>query len=311
MRLIEEGIRVNPSIITYLFDPDVKRFKKQLEALFSNYFGYYNVHELIEKLEEVRDGTERLFDRKNIQESSSHLKQIIDLCGLNYGDVDDSDDMFAKFIEESLLLYARIIQALNVEWSVKQKIHEDNWKMLVTNNYGLSDYLPSMIMNSCTTEDDFILIEKLASEELQKRKAKADEYGVSEIVDILLDLYEKKKNRKKFQDLCQKEFKYSYLRYIRNLEADGKIHEAAECCTKALEFATWFMKTELIEKLGDLKHAQRSDGESLSLYINAFKDRSEVELLGKIKHLSEELGSWEDVKDELTLSWSNKKIVTT
>jgi len=37
------------------------------------------------------------------------------------------------------------------------------------------------------------------------------------------------------------------------------------------------MKTELIEKLGDLKHAQRSDEESLSLYIKAFKDRSEVE----------------------------------
>ena len=201
LRLIEEGIKVNPSIIIYLSDPSIKRFKKQLEALFSNYVGYYDVHELIEKLEEVRDGTERLFDRKNVQESFSRLKQIIDLCVRNYGNVD----------EESLKLYARIIQALNVEWSVKQKIHEDNWKMFVLDEYGLSDYLPSMIMHSCTAENDFILIEKLAQ-----------------------------------------------------------------------------------------KHAQRSDVESLSLYINAFKDRSEVELLGKIKHLSEELGSWKDVKDELT-----------
>ena len=300
LTFIEEGIRVNPSIIIYLSDPGTKRFKKQLEALFSNYVGYYDVHELIEKLEEVRDGTERLFDRKNVQESFSRLKQIIDLCVRNYGNVDDSDGMLAKFIEESLKLYARIIQALNVEWPVKQKIHEDNWKLFVTDEYGLSDYIPSMIMDSCTTENDFNLIEKLASEELQKRKAQADEYGVSEIVDILLDLYEKRKDREKFLHLCEKEFKHSYLRYIENLEAEGTIHEAAQCCTRALGFASGFMKTELIEKLGDLKHAQRSDRESLSLYINAFKDRSEVELLGKIKHLSEELGSWKDIKDELT-----------
>jgi uncharacterized Zn finger protein len=299
LRLIEEGIRLNPSSIIYLSDPGIKRFKKQLEALFSNYAGYYDVHELIEKLEEIRDDTERLFDKKNGQESFSRLKQIIDLCVRNYGNVDDSDGILAKFIEESLKLYTRIIQALNVESSVKQKIHEDNWNMFVTDEYGLSDYFPSMILDSCTTENDFILIEKLASEELQKRKGKADGYGVSEIVDILLDLYEKMKDREKFKDLCEKEFEHIYLRYIKNLEAEGKIHDAAECCTRA-QFARGFMKTELVEKLGDLKHAQKSDDESLSLYINAFKDRSELELLGKIKHLSEELSSWKDVKDELT-----------
>ena len=43
-----------------------------------------------------------------------------------------------------------------------------------------SDYIPSMIMDSWTRENDFNLIEKLASEESQKRKAQADEYGVSE-----------------------------------------------------------------------------------------------------------------------------------
>ena len=301
LRLIEEGIRVNPSIIIYLSDPDSKRFKKQLEALFSNHVDYdYDVRELIEQLEQVRDGAEKLFDRKNVQESFSLLKEIIDLCISNYGNVDDSDGMLAKFIEESVELYARIIQALNVEWSVKQKIHEDNWKMFVMDEYGLSDYVTSMIVDSCTTENDFTLTEKLASGELQKRRVKGDEYGVSEIVDILLDIYEKKKDDEKFLLLCEKEFKHSYLRYIENLEAKGKIGEAAQCCTRALDFADGFMKTELIEKLGDLKHTQGSDGESLSLYIKAFKNRSEEELLEKIRNLSEELGSWKDVKDELT-----------
>lgn len=42
LRLIEEGIRVNPSIIIYLSAPDSKRFKKQLEDLFSNHHASYS-----------------------------------------------------------------------------------------------------------------------------------------------------------------------------------------------------------------------------------------------------------------------------
>lgn len=218
LRLIQEGIRVNPSIILFLSDPGSRSFKKQLEASFPRNVDYHDVRHSIEKLEKLRDGAERLFDRKNVQESFSNLREIIDLCVRNYGNVDDSDGMLAKFIEESLKLYTRIIQVLYVEWSVKQKIHEANWKMFVMDEYDLSDYFPSMVVDSCTTENDFILIEKLASEELQKRRIKADEYGVSEIVDILLDIYEKKKDDKRFLLLCEKE-KHSYSKYIENLEA--------------------------------------------------------------------------------------------
>src|SRR5689334_9307306 len=124
LRLIEESVRTNPSIINYLLDTDCKTFKKQLEALFSNHVNYYDVRELIEKLEELRDAAEKLFEKKNVQESFDLLKEIIDLCIRNYGNVDDSDSIIARFIEDSVELYSRIIQVLNVEWIVKQKIHE-------------------------------------------------------------------------------------------------------------------------------------------------------------------------------------------
>jgi len=300
MNLIEEAVRINPSIIRYLLNHDNNGFRRQIESLFSDYIDYYKVHEFVEKLEEERKCAERLFELKNIQEAFNHLKVIIDSCVINYGNVDDSDGKLAEFIEESLTLYATIIQSLNVEWSDKRKIHEDNWKLFVTDEYGLSDYLSKMIIDSCTTEDDFLMIEKVASEELELRKAKANEYdGVSEIVDILLDLYEKKKDRRKFLSLCEEEFKHSYMRYIEGLEIEGDIHKAVQCCIRAQEFARGFMKTELVEKLGDLKHMQGADRDSLSLYIDAFKDRPEVELLAKIKNLSQELGSWKCVKGEL------------
>src|SRR5215831_1404656 len=64
--------------------------------------------------------------------------------------------------------------------------------------------------------------------------------------------------------------------------------------------AKGFLKTDLIEKMGDLRHACGDKYESLSLYIKSFKDRPEEELLEKITRLSNELGLWKDVKKELT-----------
>jgi uncharacterized Zn finger protein len=187
LTLIEESIRMNPDIIFHVSSPHSKTFKKRLEALFSNQIDYYNAHELIEELKEVRNRAKKLFESNNLQESLNIVKNIIELCMKNYGVVDDSGGMLAEFIEGSLKLYARILHVLNVEWTMKQKIHEDNWKMFVTDEYDFSDSVSKMIVDSYSSEEDFIFIEKLATEELQESKARGDEYRVSEIVDILLD----------------------------------------------------------------------------------------------------------------------------
>jgi hypothetical protein len=72
-----------------------------------------------------------------VQESFDVVKDIIELCMKNYDIVDDSDGMLAEFIEGSLNLYARILCALNGEWTIKQKIREENWKMFVMDEYAL------------------------------------------------------------------------------------------------------------------------------------------------------------------------------
>ncbi|MGC2573476.1 MAG: hypothetical protein WA364_18330, partial [Candidatus Nitrosopolaris sp.] len=159
--------------------PNSEAFKKRLEVLFSSQVDYYNVHEIVEKLEEVRNRAKKLFESKNVQESLNIVKEIIELCIKNYGVVDDSDGMLAEFIEGSLNLYARILHTLNVEWTIKQKIHEDNWKMFVMDEYDFSDYISEMIVDSCSTEEDFTFVEKLALEELQKGKARGEEYRVN------------------------------------------------------------------------------------------------------------------------------------
>ena len=210
------------------------------------------------------------------------------------------DGMLAEFIEGSLKLYARILHALNVEWTIKQKIHEDNWKMFIVDKYDFSDYVSKMLVDSCSTRRRFYLYRKTCVRGAA-RKARLEERSiVPQIVDILLDIYEKKKDEKKFLSLCEKEFEHSYFRYIEYLESKGQIDGAIQCCTRALDFAKGFLKTDLIEKMGDLRHACGDNNESLSLYIKSFKDRPEEELLEKITHLSNDLGLWKDVKKELT-----------
>ena len=98
------------------------------------------------------------------------------------------------------------------------------------------------------------------NERTETGKARGEEYRAS-MVDILLDMYEKK-----FLLLSEKEFEHSYFRYIEYLESKGQIDEAIQCCTRALDFAKGFLKTDLIEKMGDLRHACGDNYESLSLY---------------------------------------------
>lgn len=54
LTLVEESIRMNPDIVSHISSPQNMTFKKRLEALFSNQVDYYNVHELVQKLEELR-----------------------------------------------------------------------------------------------------------------------------------------------------------------------------------------------------------------------------------------------------------------
>jgi len=61
--------------------------------------------------------------------------------------------------------------------------------MFIMDKYDFSDYVSKMLVDSCSTEEDFTFIERLALEELQKGKARGEEYRAS-IVDVLLDIYE-------------------------------------------------------------------------------------------------------------------------
>ena len=75
LTLIEESIRMNPDIIFHVSSPHSETFKKRLEALFSNQVDYYNVHELIEKLEEVRNRANKLFESNNVPRVFEYCKR--------------------------------------------------------------------------------------------------------------------------------------------------------------------------------------------------------------------------------------------
>ncbi len=77
LTLIEESIRMNPDIIFHASSPHSKTFKKQLEALFSNQVDYYNMHKLLEKLEEVRNRAKKLFESNNVQEALNIVKACL------------------------------------------------------------------------------------------------------------------------------------------------------------------------------------------------------------------------------------------
>ena len=73
------------------------------------------------------------------------------------------------------------------------------------------------------------------------------------MVHLLLDLYEKNKDYEKYIQICEKELKYCYFRYIEYLESIGKIEKAIIYCNMALEYAKGLEQIDLYIKLGDLE----------------------------------------------------------
>lgn len=125
-------------------------------------------------------------------------------------------------------------------------------------------------------------------------------------MNLLLDIYEKQGSDNKFRVLCEKELKYSYLRYVQYLETRGEIDDAIKHGNKSSIYANGFYSTELHIKLGDLESKSGNNARALDHYVSAFdSDPSghiDPDLLEKIKRISLTVGNWQTFKDILLRS---------
>ncbi|MGE5781472.1 MAG: hypothetical protein ACM31J_01275 [Nitrososphaerales archaeon] len=92
-----------------------------------------------------------MFKNENYKSAFNLSKVEIEGSLKNYGNVDDSSGILASFIEDYLDIYVKILQKLDVEvWSTRERIHQDNWNLFIKDEYGFSDALSDMMVDSCT-----------------------------------------------------------------------------------------------------------------------------------------------------------------
>lgn len=316
--IIERWICLHPAIILDYSDHNLKALENKIERLFSSNEEFYPNPRLLEELEEFSEVLEEYKIKRDI-ESFNIIKSILEKCIKNYSKVDyyDGDgSIFVQFVEQLVEIYSKMLQNLDIEWPNKQKIHEDNLKMFLKEENSFPDFIPKAIVDSCNTGNDFIFMENLVLKEIENRikkkkeqKGGYDHYIISKMVHLLLDLYEKNKDYEKYIQICEKELKYCYFRYVEYLESIGKIEKSIIYCNMALEYAKGLEQIDLYIKLGDLEFRQENKEKALSHYMNAFsiKSQDQEELLEKIRKTSQSLDTWKNIKEEIILKLEKKK----
>ena len=248
---------------------------------------------------------------KNDINSFNSFKSIIKKCITNFSNMGYSDRVLEQFIEQLIETYAKMLQNLNTDWPTKKKIHEDNLTMFLMIDNDFSELISKAIINSYTTNNDFLFIENLILKEIESEtKNKKNDYSViSKMVNLLLDLYENNNDYEKFIQTCEKELRYCYLRYIEYLESIGKIDKAIVYCNISLSYAQGFYQYNLLIKLGDLEYKQGNNERALSYYMNVFdiNPLQQKKVIEKIRKVSQSLNSWEKIKEELTAKLEQKK----
>jgi hypothetical protein len=317
--IIKRWIYLYPTILLDYSEHDLKVFDNKMEKLFSsNEQFYHNPGKLLEELEGFNEVLKEYKIKSDI-ESFDIIKSNTEKCIKNYSKVRyyDEGGVFIHLVEQLLETYSEMLRKMDPEWSIKENIHKDNLKMFLKDENFFSDFIARIIVNSCNTSNDLIFMENAILKEIESRSKNKKEqehgydeyYTISKIIHLLLDLYEKNKDYGKFIQICEKELKYCYFRYIEYLESSGKIENAIIYCNTALDYAKGLEQVDLFTKLGDLEVKQENKEKALSYYMNAFgiKSQDQEELLEKIRKISRSLNKWENIKEDIVLKLEKTK----
>jgi len=151
LKLIRSWIIRNPALVEEISDCGIESVKTKIRRYFREDTSYGFLPAIVEKLEKFRLESENLFKNENYKSAFNLSKVVIEDSLKNYGNVDDSSGILASFIEDYLDIYVKILQKLDVEvWSTRERIHQDNWNLFIKDEYGFSDALSDMMVDSCT-----------------------------------------------------------------------------------------------------------------------------------------------------------------
>ncbi len=268
----------------------------EIKLLFSKYWEWNEVGDLISKLEIIFEGI-----RKNKNSWDKNLLNDIEISSMiminNIENVDDEGDL-GIFLEDWFETFGEIFSKTKPDIKEKKEFIQKILDWINKDDYGFDDSYERALLGMCNTEEDIILIKKFMNQK------ESEYYNKDDRASFYLELYDKIGMDDKYVEVAEQSG--LSLALIDKLISLNRLNEALKTCEKnnKKEFSEQIenKKIEILKKLGKGKEIK----ETLS---NLLKKTGDFSYFVKLKQESSKKEWIKYFKEAVSDAKSKKRFI--
>lgn len=301
--ILENAIGKHPELKA-LVKIERKEITPKIRVLFSHFWKWDEVKDLISKLETILEGIKNnksMWDKSLLDEMEASAKIMID--GVN--NVHDEGDV-GIFLEDWFETYGKIFAETKPSREEKAEFISKTISFIKSDEYGLDSSYESAFKGMCTSEEDITLIQEMLGQ--AKHDSDEEEYYTDMCNDLYLNLYDKLGMDDKYVSFAQKTGMEDAA--IDRLVTLNRLDEALEICERIRKKK--FSQEIEDKRLTILKRLGRKEELKESL-LNMLKKTEDLSYFLKLKeeatkdewkrYLEEALSHAKRKKQNSLISW--------
>jgi hypothetical protein len=244
IELTKTMIAKHPEFIS-LVKIERKEIVSTIKRLFSQYWEWDEVQDLIDQLDAILEGI-----RRNKQAWNKALFDEMSMCSTmmikNVDDIHDEGD-FGIFLDDWFETYGELFSTIKPTINEKKEFIRTIAKWIEADDYGYDSSYEKSLIGMCKTEEDIILI-KTCLDSTQARYPGDKEY----YQEFYLELYDKIGMDEKYIEVAEQSGLISVL--VDKLIALNRLDEALKICNEHIQddfsMHLEIKKIEILKKLG-------------------------------------------------------------
>ncbi len=252
IELLKAAIDKHPELKS-LVQIERKAVLSQIKKLFSEYWEWNEIHDLISQLETILEGIQRnktSWDRDLWEE----MKICSEIMIKNIENVHDEGDL-GIFWEDWFEIYGEVFAATKPTKSKKVEFIGAVLNWIENDDYGNEGSFEKALVGVCNTSEDVELIKEMLAKVEKKEYDDEDRYE-----ELFLKLYEKAGMEEKYLEEAKRSG--FTVELVDKLISLNKLEEALEICnknrTKELSYDIETRRLQLLRKLGLVPELKKS-----------------------------------------------------
>lgn len=291
IELVETIVENNPELKSY-FTIERKEIVTRIKKLFSNFWEWHEVENLISQLETILEGIQNNKNQWN-KDLFNEMKVCSSIMMDNVENVYDEGEL-SIFLEDWFQTYGEIFTQIRPAVKQKKEFIQTIVDWIDKDDYGLDGSYEQALFGMCTTIEDIALIEKYA-QQLES------EYYDNYYEKFLLRLYDKIGMDDRYIEIAKQSG--LTIELIDKLISLDRLNEALEVCEesnkKHFSVTIENKKIQILKKLGKKSELQKS-------VMHLLEKTGDFNYFIKLKQESSK-NEWEKILEHIIYDSEHKK----